>query len=257
VSDVHRVPQGSAPLILEARKLTKRFGAVVIADELDLSVRHGGALGIIGPNGAGKTTTLGMLSGEIAPDGGAVLLDGRDVSNLPAWKRARLGIGRTYQVPRPFGGLTVFENALVAAQEAGGLHAEHAHEAAAQAVVTCRLAKKVNTRAEDLGLIDRKQLELARALASRPSVLLLDEVAGGLSEDEVDELVLVIREVREQGISLIWIEHVVRALLAVVDELVCLDYGRVLARGPSSEVLANAAVIESYLGSPALAGDVR
>jgi len=242
------VTSGTTPL-LEVSGLGKSFGAVVVADQLDLRVQAGEALGVIGPNGAGKSTLLAMIGGDLRPDAGRVLLDGHDVTAIPAAQRAATGIGRTYQVPRPFGGLTVFQNALVAAQHGARLRGHQAHEAAVEALETSALLPQANTLADDLGLLARKRLELARALATRPRLLLLDEVAGGLTDAEVDELVLTVRAVLASGVTVVWIEHVVRALRGTVERLVCLYGGRWLAEGTLDEVLADPSVREVYLGT--------
>lgn len=244
-------PPAGAPL-LELRGVSKRFGAVVIADDIHLTVRPGEALGVIGPNGAGKTTLLGLVGGDRRPDAGEVLLDGQPVTSLPAARRAVLGIGRTYQVPRPFAALTVFENALVAAQAGAKQRGQAAYACAYAGLEVAGLLDRANTLAGDLGLLARKRLELARALAVRPTLLLLDEIAGGLTEPEVDALVVTVRGVLQRGVAVVWIEHVVRALQGTVTRLVCLHGGRWIAQGTCEEVLADAAVREVYLGSPAL-----
>jgi branched-chain amino acid transport system ATP-binding protein len=237
--------------LLEARGVVKRWGAVVVANGIDLSVTAGSIVGVIGPNGAGKTTLLNILGGDVRPDAGRILLDGRDVSRANASRRARLGIGRTYQVPRPFAGLTAFENALVAAQQAGGHHGAESHDRAAKAIYDCGLASRANVTGADLRLLDRKRLELARAIAAGPSVVLLDEVAGGLTEGEVGELTDIVISLRGAGLTFLWVEHVVSALTATADRLICLSGGRVIAEGPPHDVLSHPVVVESYFGSPA------
>ncbi len=237
------------PELLELRSVSKRFGQVVVADELSMTVREGDAIGVVGPNGAGKTTLFGLVSGDLTPDSGAVLLDGRDLAGRGPAERARLGLGRTYQVPRPFEGMTVFENVLVAAQQAGRLRGTASHRQALESLEQARLGGQANRVAGSLGLLGRKRLELARALATRPRVLLLDEVAGGLTDPEVAELVGIVRAARAQGMAVVWIEHVVRALVATVDRLVCLAGGRFVADGRPQEVLESPAVREVYLGA--------
>ena len=205
--------------LLELDGVTKRFGQVVIAEDLSLAVGAGDTVGIVGPNGAGKTSLFGLISGDLAPNAGAVRFAGRTVTKLDAAGRCRLGIGRTYQVPRPFGDMTVFENLLVAAQQGGGLRRRASYEAAAVALDRTGISGQANVPAERLGLLQRKRLELARALATQPTLLLLDEVAGGLTDPEVAQLVEIVRGVSAEGIAVIWIEHVVRALTAVVSRL--------------------------------------
>ncbi len=239
-----------APL-LELNHVTKRFGQVVVARDVSFTIEDGAAVGIVGPNGAGKTTLFGVMSGDLRADSGQVRLAGRDVTRLDAAERTRLGIGRTYQVPRPFSGMTVFENLLVAAQQGGERRGAASHSLAASALERARLSERANLRAGQLGLLDRKRLELARALATRPRVLLLDEVAGGLTEPEVREVVGIVRETLAEGVAVVWIEHVVRALLASVERLMCLADGAVIGDGEPREVLSSPAVREVYLGSEA------
>lgn len=235
--------------LLELDAVSKRFGRVVIAENVSLAVEAGGLLGIVGPNGAGKTTLFGVVSGDVRPDAGRVVFAERVVNRLDAAARCRLGIGRTYQVPRPFGGMTVYENVLMATQQGGGLRGRESLDGAAAALERTQLTAVANRPAETLGLLQRKRLEMARALATSPRLLLLDEVAGGLTDPEVAELTQIVREVRDEGVAIVWIEHVVRALVACVDRLVCLAGGRIVADGDPSAVLADAAVREVYLGA--------
>src|SRR5216684_1655492 len=237
--------------ILAFEKISKRFGAVVVAQEIDLALDEGEALGIIGPNGAGKTTLFGIATGTVAPDGGRVLLAGTDITRLSPDRRCRLGLARSFQIPQPFGGMTVFENAVVAAAFGQGLRERDVYAACLEILDRCGLAGKANRLAGSLTLLDRKRLELARALATKPRVLLLDEVAGGLTEHECTSLVTLIREVRETGVSIIWIEHVVHALLSVVDRLLVLHGGRFIAQGDPAEVIKSQPVREVYMGIPA------
>lgn len=235
--------------LLELDSVSKRFGRVVVADGLSLSVPEGGTLGVVGPNGAGKTSLFGLISGEIRPDAGQIRLGGVPLSRAGTARRARLGIGRTHQVPRPFTGMTVFENVLVAAQQGGGLRSSSAVDRALDAMEETRLTDHANTLAGRLGLLSRKRLEVARALATGPRLLLLDEVAGGLTDPEVAELVAIVRAVNARGVTVVWIEHVVRALLSTVDRLVCLAFGTLIADGEPREVLARQDVKELFLGT--------
>ena len=237
--------------------MTKRFGQVVIAEDLSLTVGAGDTVGIVGPNGAGKTSLFGLISGDLAPGAGEIRFGGRIVTGLESAARCRLGIGRTYQVPRPFGDMTVFENLLVAAQQGGGLRRRASYAAAVGALERTGMSGHANVAAERLGLLQRKRLELARALATGPALLLLDEVAGGLTDPEVAQLVEIVRAVNAEGIAVIWIEHVVRALTAVVGRLMCLSGGRFVGDGEPAAVLADPAVREVFLGtevSASLAG---
>jgi branched-chain amino acid transport system ATP-binding protein len=237
--------------ILALEKISKRFGAVVVASAIDLAVEEGEALGIIGPNGAGKTTLFGIATGTVAPDSGRVIFTGADVTRLPPERRCRLGMARTFQIPQPFGGMTVFENVVVAAAFGGGHSERDAYGHCVDVLAQCGLAQKANRPAGALTLLDRKRLELARALATRPRLLLLDEVAGGLTEHECAALVALIKEVRASGVSIIWIEHVVHALVATVDRLLVLHGGGFIAQGEPETVIRSPAVREIYMGIPA------
>ncbi|MDW8315027.1 MAG: ABC transporter ATP-binding protein [Rhodovarius sp.] len=238
------------PPILALEGIAKRFGAVVVADGIDLSVQAGEALGVLGPNGAGKTTLFGIITGTVEPDGGRILFAGRDVTRLSPARRCRLGIARSFQIPQPFGGLTVFENLLTAACFGAGIAERAAYRECLDILDRCGLVEKANLRAGKLTLLDRKRLELARALATRPRLLLLDEVAGGLTEPEARQLVELIRALRSSGITIVWIEHVLHALAAVVDRVVVLHGGGVIAEGSVAEVVRNPAVAEVYMGIP-------
>jgi branched-chain amino acid transport system ATP-binding protein len=243
--------------LLEVEHVTKRFGRVVIAEDLSFAVGPGDIVGIVGPNGAGKTSLFGLISGDLAPDAGEVRFAGRAVTRLDSAARCRLGIGRTYQVPRPFGDMTVFENLLVAAQQGGGLRRRASYGAAVAALERAGMSGQANLPAERLGLLQRKRLELARALATQPTLVLLDEVAGGLTDPEVAQLVEIVRSVNADGTAVIWIEHVVRALTAVVSRLICLAGGTFVGDGEPATVLAEPAVREVFLGTDvtaALAG---
>jgi branched-chain amino acid transport system ATP-binding protein len=236
------------PPILALENICKRFGAVVVAEDVDLSLGNGEALGIIGPNGAGKTTLFGIATGTVTPDSGRVIFAGEDITRLsPEW-RCRKGLARSFQIPQPFAGMTVFENVVVAAAFGGGEREAAVYDRCAELLERCALADKANKRAGGLTLLDRKRLELARALATRPRVLLLDEVAGGLSEHECNALVTLIKDVRKSGVSIVWIEHVVHALLAAVDRLAVLHGGRFIAEGDPATVIKSPEVAEIYMG---------
>ena len=236
------------PSILTLEQISKRFGAVVVADNIDLTLLRGEALGIIGPNGAGKTTLFGIITGAVPPDSGRIVFEGHDITRMKPEHRCRMGLARSFQIPQPFGGMTVFENLVVAAAF-GGNHAEsEVYEDCAGLLRRCGLADKANRSAGSLTLLDRKRLELARALATGPRVLLLDEVAGGLVERETAALVDLINQVRATGVSIIWIEHIVHALFAVVDRLVVLHGGALIAEGDPEEVIQRPQVNEIYMG---------
>ena len=236
-----------APL-LALESISKRFGAVVVADNVNLALAEGEALGIIGPNGAGKTTLFGIATGTVAADKGRVVFAGKDITRLPPERRCRKGIARSFQIPQPFSGMTVFENVVVAAAFGVGEREAAVYDRCGELLERCGLAEKANKRAGGLTLLDRKRLELARALATKPRVLLLDEVAGGLTDHECAALVALIRSVRARGVSIIWIEHVVHALLAAVDRLLVLHGGKFIADGDPRTVIHSPQVAEIYMG---------
>ena len=240
------------PPLLTATGLSKRFGALLVLDGVDLTIAAGEAIGIVGPNGAGKTTLLGVLSGAHPPSAGAVRFRGVDISRLPAAERCRRGIVRTHQIPRPFGGMTVFENVFVAASRAGApMRQAEVYERCIDSLTVCGMLDIANRRAETVGLLDRKRLELARALATGPQLLLLDEIGGGLTDAEASELVAAIQELRRRGITIVWIEHIVHVLLQVAERLICMDGGRIIADGLPPAVMADRQVIDAYLGGAA------
>ena len=234
--------------LLQLEGVSKKFGQVVVGEAITFQLMQGDAVGIVGPNGAGKTSLFGMISGDISPDSGVISFAGENVARLSPAKRARAGIGRTYQVPRPFEHMTVFENTLLAAQQGARARGHKSYDIAFGALERTGLAPLANRPAGSLTLLHRKRLELARALSTSPRVLLLDEIAGGLTDLEVNELTTIIRSLRADGIAVLWIEHVVRALLSTVDRLICLASGVVVADGEPKEVLASDAVRFVYLG---------
>ena len=225
--------------ILAATGIHKSFGALVVLDGIDFAMRGDEAVGIVGPNGAGKTTFLSVLVGAHEPSAGRVNFRGSDVTGLSAAARCRLGLVRTHQIPLPFSGM---------AANGGGLPRGAAYDRAVDAIAVSGMTKIANRRAETLGLLDRKRLELARALGTGPSLLLLDEIGGGLTDGEASELVGTIRELKQRGIAIVWIEHIVHILLQVVGRLICMDAGRVIADGAPAAVMADPAVVEAYLG---------
>jgi branched-chain amino acid transport system ATP-binding protein len=234
--------------LLTAKEIRKRFGALVVLDGVDFSVSADEAVGIVGPNGAGKTTLLSILSGAQSPTLGSVAFQGRDLTGLDSATRCRLGLVRTHQIPRPFSGMTVFENIFVAAANGGGFDRGEAYDRVVDSLALCGMTGVANRRAETLGLLDRKRLELARALGANPKILLLDEIGGGLTDAEAGELVAVIQELRRRTIAIVWIEHIVHILLQVVERLVCMDAGRIIANGEPRAVMADPAVVDAYLG---------
>lgn len=238
---------GGTPIIA-GTGLCKSYGRLTVLDEVDFAVGRSEAVGIVGPNGAGKTTLLNILAGSVRPSAGTVALDDHDVTRLRPAARCRRGIGRAFQIPRPFGGMTVLENVLVGASYRARLRGGAGYDRCVEVLDLCGLTELANRRADSLGLLHRKRLELARALATGPRVLLLDEIGGGLTDAEAAELVETVRRLREQGTAIVWIEHIVHVLIQVVDRLVCMDAGRVIAAGAPATVLRDAVVVDAYLG---------
>jgi branched-chain amino acid transport system ATP-binding protein len=237
-----------APL-LHAKGISKSFGAFRVLHDVDFHVMPGEAVGIVGPNGAGKTTLFGALAGTFPITSGNIRLGGQDLSNTRAAERCRLGLARTFQVPRPFGGLSVFENIMVAARSGRGRLATDATASAVEVMRRTGLSAHANRPAGALGLLDRKRLEVARAMATGPQVILLDEIGGGLTEAELDELISLVCAIQSDGTTVVWIEHIMHALLRVVTRLVCMAEGRVLADGDPHDVMAHPEVQRAYLGS--------
>ncbi|UTW04083.1 ATP-binding cassette domain-containing protein [Amphritea atlantica] len=236
-------------MILEMGDIRKAYGKNVVIPGLSLTVNEGEFVGVIGPNGAGKSTLFGVISGEHVADSGSIQMAGEDISGLDAAARCHRGIARTFQIPQPFLGLSVYENTLVSATFGAGLHGDEARESARAALLKTGLLKLANNGADSLTLLQRKRLELARAIATQPRLLLLDEVAGGLTDAEVGELLELIVSINQSGVTVLWIEHLVHALVSVAERLVVLAEGRIVADGIPKEVLDVPAVRETYLGS--------
>jgi len=234
--------------LLSVRNLSKNFGALKVVRDVSFELARGQVLGILGPNGAGKTSLFNLISGDITFDAGSIILDGVPLDREPSYKRATMGIGRTYQIPRPYAKMTTFENLLVASRFAAGRSERDSHLSCAALLEGCGLAGKANLPAGGLTLLDRKRLELARALAGEPKLLLLDEIAGGLTEAEAGQLVSLIRHVRDRGVTIIWIEHVLHAVMAVAERLLVLSFGEKIADGRPQEVIDNPDVRRIYMG---------
>ena len=234
--------------ILEVAGISKTFGSLKVIDDFDFELAEGEALGIIGPNGAGKSTLFNLITGSLQPNSGSIRFEGADITQIPAYRRCRLGIGRSYQIPHPFGGMTVFENLLVGAAFGKNQTEVQSYDACARILDLTGLLEKSNVLAGQLTLLERKRLELARALATSPKALLLDEIAGGLTEPEIQELIQTIRIIRSENISVIWIEHIVHALMSVVDRLIVINFGKKLEDGDPETVIKSPEVQEVYMG---------
>ena len=231
--------------------MSKRYAALTVVDQLSLSVAPGEVVGMIGPNGAGKSTIFNLITGDAATDAGKIVFDGSDIGHLPPHSRCQVGIGRTYQIPHPFAKMTVFENLLVGAVFGGRRREADIYDHCVDVLLLTGLLPKANAYAGTLTFLQRKRLELARALATQPQLLLLDEIAGGLTEPECQELLDTIRQIHARGVAIIWVEHIVHALVSFVRRLVVINSGRMLDDGSPELVLANPAVKEVYLGMPA------
>ncbi len=236
--------------MLELRDISFRYGALTVTDSISLRIGQSDALGVIGPNGAGKSTLLDLIMGTKLPAEGSIYLDGQDISRLAAQKRAELGIARAFQVPRPFHGMTVFENVLVGATLGGRRPERLTYGHCFEVLEKTGLINLAQAQASSLRLLDRKRLEMARALATKPRLLLLDEVAGGLTEMECQSLIETIRQIVASGVAIVWIEHIVHALLAVVNGLCVIDQGAQIANGDPHEVIGLPKVKEIYMGTP-------
>lgn len=234
--------------IMEVHDLTKKFGALAAVYGLGMSVIEGEMLGVMGPNGAGKTTLFNLLSGALNSDRGRIIFQGQDVTRMSAANRCRMGIGRTYQIPQPFGKMTVFENLLVGAVHGGGLSERKGRETCLEILEMIGLAHLKDQMAGGLPLLDRKRLELGKALATGPKLLLLDEVAGGLNEAEAEEILNLVQDVNRRGVTIIWIEHILTTLCKGANRLLVIDAGCDVCCGLPDHVMGEEAVQRCYLG---------
>jgi len=235
-------------VLLSIKDLQKSFGAVTVADASSFDVAQGETIGILGPNGAGKTSLFNLITGSMRADSGTIRFDGQDITKLSAAARCKMGVARSFQIPQPFVGMTVFENALVGATQGAGLRGREAETYAFEVLTETGLSNKANMRAGSLSLLERKRLELARALSAKPKLLLLDEIAGGLTDAECGALIDTIKRIHAKGTTIIWIEHVVHALMAVAERLIVIDFGRKIAEGEPKAIMDSAEVKEIYLG---------
>ncbi|HJP44401.1 MAG: ATP-binding cassette domain-containing protein [Arenicellales bacterium] len=234
--------------MLRLEKVNKSYGSLKVVDDFSLEVASGEVLGVIGPNGAGKTSLFSAIAGQVAIDSGKIFFNEKNVTKALPYRRCLGGMGRTFQVPQPFKGMTVFESARVAANFGGGMKGSTADDFAINAVAITGLLDSINTPCAQLTLLDRKRLELTRALATNPSLLLLDEIGGGLTDHEIHELIGILEEIRRRGISIIWIEHIVHALMSFVERLIVINFGVKIADGEPKKVMVLPEVHEIYLG---------
>jgi len=235
--------------LLEVTGLCKSFGALDVTQNVSFSVQEGEILGVIGPNGAGKTTLFSLLAGNLTPSAGRIAFQGTDITEHPLHERARLGLGRTYQIPRPFTHMTVADNLRVAARFGGAMNEADAQSWTGKVLAMTGLRSEAGTLAGRLPLLMRKRHELARAMAIRPKLLLVDEVAAGLTDQEVNVFIELISAIRRTGVTIIWIEHVMKTMLTATDRLIALEAGRILAIGQPQEVISRPEVRKVYLGA--------
>lgn len=234
--------------VLRLSGVQKSFGALQVAQDITFDVPQGQALGIIGPNGAGKSTLLNLITGNIDPDQGRIEFIGRDVTKIPPMQRTLMGMGRSFQIPQPFDNISVFENVLVAACFGQNVSESVAIDPCADILEQTEMMHLANMPASKLSLLERKRLELARALATNPKLLMLDEIAGGLTDAECLSLIDTIKAIHSSGVTIIWIEHVLQALTSVVEQLLVLDFGKVIAMGEPNKIMESRNVQQVYLG---------
>lgn len=240
--------QSEYSTVLRLRDINKSYGAVTVADSISFDLPRGQALGIIGPNGAGKTSLFNLLTGAVSADSGSIVYRDENITQLNQASRCQLGIARSFQIPQPFSAMSVFENVLVGAWHGGGNSRKQSYSIVLEVLEQTGLINKANILAGSLTLLERKRLELARALAAQPKLLLLDEIAGGLTEQECVSLIETIKKTCDSGVTIIWIEHIVHALLAVVDRLLVIDFGKLIADGEPQSVINSERVKSIYLG---------
>jgi branched-chain amino acid transport system ATP-binding protein len=235
--------------MLAVSGLTKRFGGFLAVNQISFEVREGEILGLIGPNGSGKTTTFNMIAGMLRPSSGSVRFKGEEIGGLPAHRISRLGVGRTFQIPRPFRRLSLIENATLAAFYGGSMTRAEARTAAGAALELVGMPTAETTTTDGLGAAALKKLELARALASKPKLLLADESLGGLDSGEMERAAEMLKDIRARlGITIVWVEHIMGVLMRVVDRVIVLDHGEKIFQGSAGDAARDARVTEVYLG---------
>jgi branched-chain amino acid transport system ATP-binding protein len=238
----------STDVFLDVRSVTKRFGGFTALNGVSLAIRQGERFGLIGPNGSGKTTLINCISGTLHADGGRIVFAGEDVTGMPAHRRTRLGIARSFQIPKPFGSMTVLENLLIPLEYAAGGHGNGAVDEAMGILTLMGLDAKARVPSGALTQIEMRKLELARAMAARPKLLVSDEAMAGLSSAEVDDILAILFRLNERGITIIMIEHIMRAVMRFSERIAVLDAGEKIAEGGPAQILADPRVEKAYLG---------
>ena len=238
----------SAELLLDARAVTKTFGGFTALDAVDLHVNKGERFGLIGPNGSGKTTMINCISGALANDGGEIVFEGRTLDGMKPHQRTRLGIARSFQIPKPFATMTVLENLAIPLEYATGARGREIRDQAMEILETIGLAEQSGTNSGSLTQIDMRKLELARAMAANPKLLISDEAMAGLSAGELDDILDILFRLNERGITIIMIEHIMRAVMRFSERIVVLDAGKKIAEGTPEEIVDNPEVERAYLG---------
>ena len=238
--------------LLRVAQVSKHFGGFSALSEVSVEIAQGERFGLIGPNGSGKTTLINCISGSLKNDGGSIVFDGSDISGLPAYQRTRLGIARSFQIPRPFSSMSVLENLLVPLEYVvyrRSLHTADTHAEAMQILQSMGLADKADTPSNRLTQVELRKLELARAMAARPRLLISDEAMAGLSSTEVEEVLAILRKLNDSGITIIMIEHIMRAVMSFSQRVICLDAGRIICEGTPESIVKDPEVQKAYLGA--------
>jgi branched-chain amino acid transport system ATP-binding protein len=238
--------------LLSVERVSKHFGGFTALDKVSIDVAKGERFGLIGPNGSGKTTLINCISGALDNDSGSIRFDGEEISKLPAYKRTRRGIARSFQIPRPFGSMSVLENLIVPLEyvaHSGSLHLADTRGEAMEILKDIGLADKADTRSDSLSQVELRKMELARAMAARPRLLISDEAMAGLSSNEVSEVLAILFKLNASGITIIMIEHIMQAVMKFSQRIICLDAGRIICEGTPATIVANADVQRAYLGA--------
>lgn len=235
-------------IILKVDQISKHFGGFTALNGVSLELKRGERLGLIGPNGSGKTTLINCISGALINESGSIVFRGQSIAGLPAYRRTRLGIARSFQIPRPFRSMTVLENLLVPLSFVAGMSGQAAHQRAEEILSGMGLAAKMNQGCAQLSQVELRKMELARAMAADPQLLISDEAMAGLAGTEIDEVLAILHALNQKGITIIMIEHIMQAVMSFSERVVCLDAGQIICEGTPAEVVADPYVQRAYLG---------